>query len=119
MPLCGEATSTDIPISKGELPPLLGPLEHLAYYSDDGEVRYDLSCLRAFKEPKIPADLLQGRGDCIKRNRKNRILGHPRPLDEILASCLARGTASAIREADVVTWRGILTKYLSRECMSR
>lgn len=64
-----------------------------------------------FKEPEIPADLLQGRDDCIRRNINNRILGHPRPLDDMIWACLAQGTAGAIRHADVVTGRGTITKY--------
>ena len=92
----------------------LGPLKHIAYYSADRSdpVRYDLSCLRAFNEPNtsVPMNLREGLRGCVRRNRTNTTLGHPIPLDDIVGSCAALGTLDTIRNAHVVTWRGILTK---------
>ena len=89
----------------------LGPLRHIAYYSDaSGDIRFDSSCMRAFQEPQVPANLLEGRDECVNRNRRNRTIGHPIPLDHIVGACLSFGASQTIRDADVVTWRGIITK---------
>lgn len=92
--------------------PTLGPLEHIAYYSSEalGGIRHDLSCIRAFREPKVPANLLEGRDECVNRNRRNESLGHPVPLDNVVGACLQFGASATLRSADVVTWRGIITK---------
>ena len=91
--------------------PTLGPLRHIAYYSDaSGDIRFDLSCMRTFQEPPIPANLLEGRDECVNRNRRNKTIGHPIALDNIVGACLNFGASQTIRDADVVTWRGIITK---------
>lgn len=90
-----------------------GPLKHLGHYSvmsGSEDVRYDLSCLHPFREPNTPADLTHGLRGCLKRNRNNTTLGHPVALDSILGACITFNNCEAVRNAHVVTWRGIITK---------
>jgi hypothetical protein len=93
--------------------PELGPIEHIAYYSctGSGDISFDLSCLRPFREPRLPVDLRKGRELFYERNKHNRSLGHPVPLDNLVRACIAHGQESQLRSADVVTWRGLLTKW--------
>lgn len=90
-----------------------GPLKHLGHYSvvsGSEDVQYDLSCLLPFREPNMPADLTHGLRGCLERNRNNTTLGHPVALDNILGTCIAFNSCAAVRNAHVVTWRGIITK---------
>lgn len=89
----------------------LGPVSHIGYHSIlSGVTHYDLSCLHTYHAPRIRASLSQGRQECIARNRHNLSLAHPAPLDDILGACEAKGTLGVVSAADVVTWRGIVTK---------
>lgn len=89
-----------------------GPIEHLAYFSCDEarKVTFDLSCLHAFRQPALPADLAWGRKLFLKKNRRNRDVGHPKPLIDLAHACIALGKEEELRSADVVTWRGLLVK---------
>lgn len=111
MPELESDTSTSS--STDDDPPEFGQLKHIAYYSCDasGVVRYDRSCLRMFRQPRVPADLSEGRAECVYRHRDNTTLGHRIPLDHLLGACFATGAAPAVRNAHVVTWRGLITKY--------
>lgn len=96
----------------------LGPLEHLAYHSIVGDTtRYDLSSLRQFHEPSLahPVDLNRGKQLCLARNRGNVTLAHPIPLDSLLGACDYFGRLDAIRDAHVVTGRGVLVRYCMDE----
>ncbi len=91
----------------------LGPVEHIACYSRgaDGSIHYDLSSSKQFVEPtRFPADLLRNRDACAQSHRKNKYIGHPSPLDNIVGACLNSHAEDRIRQAHVVTWRGILKK---------
>lgn len=89
-----------------------GPIEHLAYFSCDEarKVTFDLSCLHAFRQPALPANLAWGRKLFLKKNRRNRDVGHPKPLIDLAHACIALGKEEELRGADVVTWRGLLVK---------
>ncbi len=89
-----------------------GPIEHLAYFSCDEarKVTFDLSCLHAFRQPALPANLAWGRKLFLKKNRRNRDVGHPKPLVDLAHACIALGKEEELRSADVVTWRGLLVK---------
>ncbi|KAI0346910.1 hypothetical protein BDW22DRAFT_1425008 [Trametopsis cervina] len=92
-----------------------GPIEHLAHYSCDSSanVTFDLSCLRVFKRPTaLPFDLTQGRQMFYVNNEHNRSYGHPIPLDSLSRACVALGQEEKLRNAHVVTWRGVLVKLM-------
>lgn len=96
--------------------PTLGPIEHIAHYSFDGNgsTRYDLSNLSTFTQPRIGANLLRGRSKFFVNNRNNRFLGHPTTINTLIGSCIAFKASGRIRAAHVVTWRGVVTKYADR-----
>lgn len=92
-----------------------GPIEHLAYYSCDesDKVTFDPSCLHKFNQPsslRLPVDLSRGRELFHTRNKHNRTLGHPIPLDNLARACVKLGKEKELRGADVVSWRGVLVK---------
>ncbi|KAI0092394.1 hypothetical protein BDY19DRAFT_924050 [Irpex rosettiformis] len=91
-----------------------GPIEHLAYYSCDesDRVSFDLSCLHSFSQPSLPANLARGRELFYQRNKHNRSLGHPIPLDNLVRACLALGKETELHSADIITWRGVLVKLM-------
>lgn len=115
-PTTNDSTAPASGSGSDNLNPLsLGPIRHIAYYSASdsaGVLKFDLSNLKSFREPAIPRSLQEGKRACIDRNRKNTTLGHPIPLDGILEACAAHGTLQVLHNADVVTWRGIITKYV-------
>lgn len=89
----------------------LTPVEHIAYFSWDAPydtIRYDLSNLGKFGKPALDAYLLEGRDAFLKFNRTNRVVGHPRPLSHVVQACQAMGSGQDVKDADVVTWRGVL-----------
>ena len=91
-----------------------GPIEHLAHYSCDehDRITFDLACLHAFRAPSLPADLMRGREKFYRKNKHNRTVGHPIPLDNLVRACVALGKEDKLHSADVVTWRGVLVKYV-------
>lgn len=89
----------------------LGPVQHIAYFSDNGGAfTYDLSNLRSYKDPIIPRNMNEGKRACVAANRTNKRIGHPKPIDELLLACQAHGTLAVVRNAHVVTARGEITK---------
>ncbi|KAI0091830.1 hypothetical protein BDY19DRAFT_990604 [Irpex rosettiformis] len=83
--------------TRHNLKPEWGPLEHLAYYS----------------EPSIPTDLAWGRELFLKKNRHNRWVAHPAPLEYLVQACIALGKEAELSNADVITWRGLLVKLMA------
>ena len=100
--------------SSTEALPELGPIEHIAHYSCDGDgtIRYDLSNLATFTPPRVGANLLKGCNSFVANNRNNQFLGHPITLNNLIGPCIAFGATERILAAHVVTWRGIMTKYV-------
>jgi hypothetical protein len=96
-------------------PALLGePLQITSFSRDDtGSTTFDDSSLRYFREPAnaVGFDLSRGYAAFCARYRTHRYHGHPRRLDEILQACLLQEDARIhLAGADIVTWRGLLTK---------
>lgn len=89
-----------------------GPTEHIAHYScdSDGKISHDLACLRSFSAPEVPTDLTKGLDEFYAKHRHNRTVGHPIPLDNLAAACVAFKQEDKLRNAHVVTWRGVLAK---------
>ena len=71
-----------------------------------------ISSLQYFKQPHTSALLNEGRSTYVRRYRNDLSLFHPRPLDNIL-SALNPNNKDLFRDADVVTWRGIIYKLVA------
>ena len=89
-----------------------GPVQHLAYYSCDESrnISFDFACLRAFRQPLIPTDLTRGQALFLRKNRRNRWVAHPTPLEHLTRACVALGKEAELYGADAVTRRGLLVR---------
>lgn len=80
--------------------------------TETGAIAFDDRSRRFFHEPRLGIDLRAGWDDFYTRYRGHRFIGHPRRVDEILEACLRSDQAKKqLATADVVTWRGLLSKY--------
>ena len=106
-----------------EHPPQLhdiGPPEQIAFYScfinDTNDYRFnDHSALRRYKgaELRFPLqlDLALDRGEFHAMSA--RLEKVPRPsLVPVIAACVGSKSAASVRDADVITRRGALSRYL-------
>jgi len=97
----------------------LGPPEQIAFYScfinDDNDYRFnDHSALRRYKgrelRPPLQLDAVVGRGEFHAASA--RLDEVPRPsLVPIIAACVGSKGAASVRDADVITRRGALSRY--------
>ena len=80
--------------------------------TETGATVFDDRSQRFFREPQLGIDLGVGWDDFYARYRNHKFIGHPRRVDEILEACLRSNHAKKhLAAADVVTWRGLLSKY--------
>jgi hypothetical protein len=80
--------------------------------SETGATVFDDRSQRFFREPRLGIDLGAGWDNFYARYRDHRFIGHPRRVDEILDACLRSSQAKEqLAAADIVTWRGLLSKY--------
>lgn len=96
-----------------EKPALLSSPEHVASISmlEDRQVKVDSDIsLSVFCKPPLNADLAEGFERYRKLHRNNEFGGHPNRLDRILKAVLESNSSAALRKAQVITWRGIITK---------
>lgn len=96
---------------------ILGPPRHVASMSitEDLQVLTDnLASLRCFTPPSAHANLKIGyepwKRRCQRDQNYRHIVGHPRRLDRILQMCLESKASDDLLQAQVVTYRGVMTK---------
>ena len=68
--------------------------------------------MHKFRQPSLPANLMRSREVFYERNKHNKTVGHPIPLDNLARACIALGKEAELHSADVVTWRGVLVKWV-------
>jgi len=80
--------------------------------TETGATVFDDQSQRFFREPRLGIDLATGWDDFYARYRSHKFIGHPRRVDEILEACLRSNHAKKqLAAADVITWRGLLSRY--------
>jgi hypothetical protein len=80
--------------------------------TETGATVFDDRSQRLFREPRLGIDLGAGWDQFYTRYRYHKFIGHPRRVDEILEACLRSGQGKKqLPVADIVTWRGLLSKY--------
>ncbi|KAJ7162432.1 hypothetical protein C8R46DRAFT_1353360 [Mycena filopes] len=103
-------------VSSCPLPALLGPPKQLACFSICNE-RLEVdstAALRYLRDPPNPidVDLRDGLDAFLQLPRKDRTFQRARRLDNVFEVCLASANSEELLGAEVVTWRGILTKIM-------
>jgi RAT1-interacting protein len=102
--------SFDIPLPSlvpSSPPPFQRPKSLLSFsYSANHTLLFDDSALNIFVQPPEKADLNYGYESWIKRPEE---IGR---LDGLLTAIVTDPARSEAKRADVVTWRGIMTKYV-------
>ncbi|KAJ7704248.1 hypothetical protein B0H16DRAFT_1828549 [Mycena metata] len=98
------------------LPALLGPAKQSACFSICNE-RLEVdstSALRYLLDPPNPVDvnLREGLDRFLRLPRADRTFQRARRLDNVFELCLASANSEELLDAEVVTWRGILTKIM-------
>ncbi|KAJ6594883.1 hypothetical protein B0H19DRAFT_1366627 [Mycena capillaripes] len=96
------------------LPALLGPAKQSACFSIcDERLEVDgTTALRYFVEPPLNADLRDGLHKFLKLPLKDRAFKRARRLDNVFKTCLESENSEDLLKAEVVTWRGIMTKLM-------
>ena len=87
---------------------LIGKLQEIAYFSYDDEHQFHLdeSSLRYYYPPRLPADLSQGFDTFEHLNDSG-----DEHLDALLETIIALEKKTGSKcEADIITWRGMMTK---------
>ena len=80
--------------------------------TETGATVFDDRSQRFFREPRLGIDLGAGWDEFYARYQNHEFIGHPRRVDEILEACLRSSHAKKqLAAADVVTWRGLLSKW--------
>lgn len=80
--------------------------------TETGATVFDDQSKRFFREPRLGVDLGAGWVDFYTRYHGHKFIGHPRRVDEILEACLRSAEGKKqLAVADIVTWRGLLSKY--------
>ncbi|KAJ6594873.1 hypothetical protein B0H19DRAFT_1225863 [Mycena capillaripes] len=96
------------------LPALLGPAKQSACFSICDE-RFEVdgtTALRHFVEPPLNANLRDGLHKFLKLPLKDRAFKRARRLDNVFKTCLESENSEDLLKAEVVTWRGIMTKLM-------
>ncbi|KAJ7657320.1 hypothetical protein DFH06DRAFT_1197965 [Mycena polygramma] len=99
------------------LPALLGPAKQSACFSIcNGRLEVDsTAALRYFVEPPKNANLRDGLSQFLKLPKKDRAFKRARRLDNVFTTCLHSENSEELLKAQVVTWRGIVTKLMKGE----
>ncbi|KAF7296059.1 RAI1-domain-containing protein [Mycena kentingensis (nom. inval.)] len=94
------------------LPALLGPATQTACFSvEKGTVIVDsIRSLGYFVQPQTNIDLRRGLVEYMRKPYRLREFMRIKRLDNVLEMCLKARKSAELLNADVVTWRGILTK---------
>jgi hypothetical protein len=95
------------------LPAVLGPAKQAACFSICNE-RLEVdstAALRYFMEPPLDVDLHDGLKEFLKLPVEDRAFKRARRLDNVFTACLDSENSEELLKAEVVTWRGIMTKY--------
>lgn len=103
----------------------LGPIQHVTCYSEynDGLSDYGSTAnLRHFVRPKMPQDLSIGYEGWVAqhsaRPAETKPFNPAQPLDNLVDACLESENTEIFLEADVITNRGILFRYVMRTILS-
>ncbi|KAJ7044216.1 hypothetical protein C8F04DRAFT_1069972 [Mycena alexandri] len=108
--------TSDLPSPRCPLPALLGPAKQSACFSICNQ-RLEVdsnTALRYLLDPFNPvdADLRSGLNTFLQLPREDRTFQRARRLDNVFELCLASANSEELLAAEVVTWRGILTKIM-------
>ncbi|KAJ7437763.1 hypothetical protein FB451DRAFT_171430 [Mycena latifolia] len=96
------------------LPAVLGPAKQAACFSIcDEHLEIDsTSALRYFAPPPLGANLRDGVEQFMERPLEDRAFQYARRLDTVFTTCLHSENSEELLKAEVVTWRGIMTKIM-------
>ncbi|KAJ6479411.1 hypothetical protein C8R47DRAFT_1198139 [Mycena vitilis] len=96
------------------LPALLGPAKQSACFSIcNKRLEVDsTAALRYFVEPPQNSNLRDGVNEFMKLPKKDRAFKRARRLDNVFTTCLESENSEELLKAQVVTWRGIVTKLM-------
>ncbi|RDB16074.1 Decapping nuclease RAI1 [Hypsizygus marmoreus] len=90
-----------------------GTIDYIGNVSIDENGHYRLgdSAMRTFEPLALPVNLVPSK-QRILLTKPHLFYQHPKHLDSILDTCLLAGRIDALSAADVIAWRGMLTKIL-------
>ncbi|KAJ7099287.1 hypothetical protein B0H15DRAFT_542023 [Mycena belliarum] len=96
------------------LPALLGPAKQAACFSIcDERLEVDsTTALRYFSPPALGANLREGLEQFLDLPLEDRTFQYARRLDNVFTACLDSENSEELLKAEVVTWRGIMTKIM-------
>jgi RAT1-interacting protein len=96
------------------LPAVLGPPRQsacLSVFNEKLEIDSTIS-LRYFVQPPLDISMNSGRKEFLQQDWNYSSFGKPRRLDSICQLCTQSRSRGELLQAEVVTWRGILTKLV-------